>query len=71
MVFSAGNDTRSSLMLIEAGLTTIIVAAAFALPRIASQWFARIEQASAQLARKKASVRRAIREDRLGGRTIS
>jgi hypothetical protein len=53
MILAASPDAGPSLMLIEGGLTAILFATAFALPRIGATWFARIEQAFSRLARKK------------------
>src|SRR5580692_8782133 len=53
MVDTPNPASAPSLMLIEAGLTAIVVAAAFALPRLGSPVFLRIEQAFARLAQKK------------------
>jgi hypothetical protein len=46
-------DSGTSLMLIEAALTAITVAVAFALPRIGSSWFSSIEKAFSRIARRK------------------
>ncbi|MGD0519883.1 MAG: hypothetical protein ABSA48_01390 [Terracidiphilus sp.] len=53
MNLAPGSETGPSLMLIEACLTAIAVAAAFCWPRPASSWFSRIERAFARLARRK------------------
>jgi hypothetical protein len=53
MILAVGNEIGPSLMLIECGLTAIVVAAAFALPRAGSESFARLEQAFARIARRK------------------
>ncbi len=50
-------DNGPSMMLIEGSLTAIAFAVAFALPRLGSSWFARIERAFSRLAcRKRLSV---------------
>ncbi|HXR40261.1 MAG TPA: hypothetical protein VN776_14270 [Terracidiphilus sp.] len=46
-------DNGPSMMLIEGSLTAIAFAIAFALPRLGSSWFARIERAFSQFARRK------------------
>jgi hypothetical protein len=53
MLMSPSQGTRPSLLLIESGLTVILFAVAFALPRLGSSWFAGIERAFARLARRK------------------
>jgi hypothetical protein len=53
MVVASSSDSGPSLMLIEGGLTAIMVATAFAMPRLGSAWFSRIEQAFGNLARRK------------------
>jgi hypothetical protein len=53
MILAVGNEIGPSLMLIEGGLTAIVVGAAFALPRIGSTWFSAIERSFARLARKR------------------
>jgi hypothetical protein len=54
MILEVGNEIGPSLMLIEGGLTTIAIAAAFALPRIGSSWFSSIEKNFSRIARRKA-----------------
>ncbi len=46
-------DNGPSMMLIEGSLTAIGFAIAFAMPRLGSSWFARIEHAFSSLARRK------------------
>src|SRR5208337_1779357 len=53
MNLAPGSETGPSLMLIEACLTVIAVAAAFCWPRLGTTWFSRIERAFARLARRK------------------
>jgi hypothetical protein len=53
MNLAPGSETGPSLMLIEACLTAIAVAAAFCWPRLGTTWFSRIERAFARLARRK------------------
>lgn len=53
MVVTPSTDTGISLLLIEGGFTVILFAVAFALPRLGSSWFTRIEQGFARVARKK------------------
>jgi len=53
MHLTPGPTTGTSLLLIEGGLTVILLAVAFALPRMGSPLFARIERAFARLARRK------------------
>jgi hypothetical protein len=53
MFIASSPDNGPSLMLIEGGLTAIVVATAFVLPRLGSSWFSWIERAFARLARKK------------------
>src|SRR5580698_2615804 len=53
MIATPSSASAPSLMLIEGGLTAIAVAAAFALPRLGSLWFSRIEIAFGSLARRK------------------
>jgi hypothetical protein len=53
MNLAPGSETGPSLMLIEAGLTAIAVAAAFCWPRLGVNFFSRIERAFARLARRK------------------
>jgi len=48
-----GSATSTSLLLIEGGLTAILFAVAFVLPRLGSSLFTRIEQAFARIARRK------------------
>jgi hypothetical protein len=43
MILAFGNEIGPSLMLIEGGLTVIVVGTAFALPCIGSTWFSAIE----------------------------
>ncbi|MGA2671591.1 MAG: hypothetical protein ABSE99_00070 [Terracidiphilus sp.] len=50
---SSAPETGHTLLLIEAGLTFIAIAAAFAWPRLGSSLFTRLEQAFARLARRK------------------
>src|SRR5438270_9900817 len=47
------NDSSLSLMLIEAGLTLIALAAAVCWPRLGDSWFKRIERAFTGFARRK------------------
>src|ERR1700721_2815181 len=53
MVDTPSPAAAPSLMLIEAGLTAIAIAAAFALPRLGSPLFSRIERAFGRLARRR------------------
>ncbi len=53
MILAPDSETGPSLMLIEAGLTAIAVAAAFCWPRLGANCFSRIERAFARLARRK------------------
>lgn len=52
MYLLAGSENGISLTLLEGGLTTIVFAGAFAWPRLAENWFKRIERAFGRLARK-------------------
>jgi hypothetical protein len=53
MLLSSAPENDVSLMLIEGGLTAIVFAAPFALPRLGNAWFASIERAFARLARSR------------------
>jgi len=53
MLLTTTADSRPSLMLIEGGLTAISIAVAFAIPRLGSNWFSRVEHAFGRLARRK------------------
>ena len=53
MIQGSSNDSALTLLLIEAGLTSITVAAAFCWPRFASSLFRRAERAFSGLARRK------------------
>jgi hypothetical protein len=46
-------EASFSLLGIEAGLTLIAVAAAFAWPRLGSRWYSSVEQAFGRLARRR------------------
>src|ERR1700730_7227780 len=50
---SAAQDREITLALIEGGLTVIVFAASFLLPRLGSAWFARTERVFAPLAQRK------------------
>jgi hypothetical protein len=52
MYLAAASQRDPSLLLIEGGLTTIAIAAAFAWPRLGSTWYACIERAFGRLARR-------------------
>jgi len=49
-------DSSLSLMLIEAGLTVIALAAALCWPRLARSWFSRIERAFGRFAKRKTAA---------------
>ncbi len=53
MILAPGSETGPSLMLIEAGLTLIVVAGSFCAPQLASSWFSCIERAFVRLARRR------------------
>lgn len=53
MVLSSAPEYRTSLILIEGGLTAIAVATAFCWPRLGSAYFSRIESVFGRLARRK------------------
>jgi hypothetical protein len=53
MTHSAANDSSLSLMLIEAGLTLISIAAAFCVPKLGGKTLQSIERASCVFARRK------------------
>lgn len=52
MILTPAPDLRTSLMLIEGGLTAIVVAVAFCCPSLGSRYFSRIEQLFGRLARR-------------------
>lgn len=52
MILTPAPDLRTSLMLIEGGLTAIVVAVAFGCPNLGSRYFSRIEQLFGRLARR-------------------
>lgn len=52
MIQSSSPDGSLSLMIMEASLTAIAVAAAFAWPHLCAGWFSRIERALGRLARR-------------------
>ncbi len=53
LIATGGTQMGTSMMLIEGSLTAIAFAIAFALPRLGSSWFARIERAFSRLAGRK------------------
>jgi len=52
MLLVPANEQNTPLMLVEAGLTAIAIAASFAWPRLGNTWFTGIERAFGRLARK-------------------
>jgi hypothetical protein len=52
MFVAAAPEQHNSLLLIEAGLTAIVFAASFALPRLGNSWFRCVEQVFGRLARR-------------------
>lgn len=52
MIVTPNAEHTASIMAIEGGLTLIVVALAFAWPRLGNSWFARIERVFGRLARK-------------------
>src|ERR1017187_9341627 len=53
MAMNPSQETGTSLMLIEASITAISIAVAFALPRMGSSWFRSIEASFGRIARRK------------------
>src|ERR1039457_1612806 len=53
MLLSTAPGSGPSLLVIEAGLTAIAIAVAFAWPRLGATWFSPIERAFGRLARRK------------------
>jgi hypothetical protein len=53
MLLSTAPGSGPSLLVIEAGLTAIAIAVAFAWPRLGAAWFSRIERVFGRLARRK------------------
>jgi hypothetical protein len=53
MIVSSTPENAASLAFVEFALTLVTVATAFALPRLGSAWFARIEHAFVRFARKR------------------
>ncbi len=53
MILAPHSETGPPLMLVEAGLTLIVVAGSFCVPRLGSSWFSRIERAFVRLARRR------------------
>jgi len=56
MIVSSTPENAASLAFVEFALTLVTVATAFALPRLGSAWFARIEHAFVRFARKRGLV---------------
>ena len=52
MIQSSSSDGSLSLMIMEASLTAIAVAASFAWPRLCSDWFSRIERFLGHIAKR-------------------
>ena len=53
MFVNQSPDTGPSLLFIEGGFTMTVFALAFALPRVGSSWFSRVEKTFSRIARKK------------------